>query len=1516
MERLRNPPALQLPPVEPAEQHAEGVEDPAADRDEEQRTDEPREPREDLASRRRRELAAGRLRGGEREDPGEQLVVAGEERDEQEDLHDGDGHDEPDIHGVPGFVPSGARRSGGCQPLGLISGALLRRRHAHSLGIRRTDMIARWFPLSIPSPPPEWQIPISLPIGQWLPFLGTGTVLNIHAYALCILAGIIVADLAHGGAAAPPRRRAVGDHRHPHLGRPARDHRRAGVARAHPPDRLLLPGRRPVGGHPHLGRRRRDLRLTRVRRARRLDRLPDQRGPVPDVPRRPRPWAPPRAGARAHRQLGSTTSCSASRRRCRGAWRSSRRTPRTRSDSPLASSSTRRSSTRSSGTSSVRRSCCSRSRGSTSSGGRSSRSTSSGTASDAPGSRRSASTPSEIFLGLRINDWGAIAAIGPRNRHPHRPEPAPPGTRAQPLPAGSRVAREGHCDRLRGHVLGCRLRAHHDEVALPQDPPQAGQESALGASTAVFHGSAPPHLPFTFREDGIHGSYRVALPAVLRRARDERVSTTRVSRRTRAGSPWSRRCGGPRATTSSTRRSTRCATSSTGAPSAPTRAPATGPASSRRSRTPSCAPSPASSSRKPAGTRSDSHSSRPSTGTGRRSRPGSRGSPSRSSSRSSAGARSRRSRGPSASSLGTPCRTSSSSSSRRPAPTGRAEPSAGLELERQAYRLRKRAERELEVYFPSLSCRTLVYKGMVTTLQLEPFYPDLSDERFVSKLALVHSRYSTNTFPSWPLAQPFRMLAHNGEINTVQGNRNWMRARQVAARARRPERPVPDQRAGRIRLGEPRRGRGAPQPRRTLAPARDDDVRPGGVREPHRRRPGAPRVLRVPLDAHGAVDGPAALVFTDGTLVGGTLDRNGLRPSRYLVTDEGLVVLASEIGVHQIDPSKVVRKGRLRPGRMFLVDTAAGRIIEDDEIKSELANAEPYAEWLAAERIALADPAGARAHRAHPDVGRPASAHLRVHGGGGADPHHADGEDGCGAARRDGLRHARRRALRPTSAALRLLHAAVRPGDEPAARLDPRGGRHVDALGARPGAEPPVRGPGARASGLARVPGARQRRAREDPAHRRPERHPSRDHPRPLPGRPGRERDGAAPASDVRGGGRGDPRRRGVPDPVRPRLDEGPRADPVAAHARGGPPPPHPRADAHADRAHRRGGRCPRGAPRGAAHRLRRLRRQPVPRHGDRGGPRPPRHDRAHLAREGRQEPPQGARQGRPQDHVEDGHLDGELLRGRAVLRSDRALAGVRRRVLHRHAEHPRRRRHRRDRRRERDAARPRLPARRRGARPRAARDRRRVPVASRGAAAPLQPRHGLPAPARDARAALRRLPRLHAPRRRAGGAAHDAPRAVQAADGGAAADPDRRGRADLGDHQALQHGCDELRLDLAGGARDARDRDEPHRRPVEHRGGRRGRRPPARPGASQRDQAGSLRPVRRDLDVPDARDGHPDQDGAGREARRGRAAPRDEGLPVGSRAPATAPPASGSSPRPRTTTSTRSRTSSSSSST
>ncbi|MFF1879185.1 glutamate synthase large subunit [Leifsonia sp. NPDC058230] len=286
------------------------------------------------------------------------------------------------------------------------------------------------------------------------------------------------------------------------------------------------------------------------------------------------------------------------------------------------------------------------------------------------------------------------------------------------------------------------------------------------------------------------------------------------------------------------------------------------------------------------------------------------------------------------------------------------EPVGGILLDRQTFFLRKRVERELDVYFTSLSSRTLVYKGMVTTLQLEPFYPDLSDQRFASKLALVHSRYSTNTFPSWPLAQPFRMIAHNGEINTVQGNRNWMRARQSQLESEllgdlAPVLPIVtpgasdsasfDEVVELLSLS----GRSLPHAVMMMVPEAwenqsEIDSQRRDFYEYH-------SMLMEPWD------GPAAIVFTDGSVVGATLDRNGLRPGRYVVTNDGLVVLASEIGVLDIEPSRVVRKGRLQPGRMFLVDTVAGRLIEDDEIKAELAASEPFGEWLDQGRINLKD---------------------------------------------------------------------------------------------------------------------------------------------------------------------------------------------------------------------------------------------------------------------------------------------------------------------------------------------------------------------------------------------------------------------------------------------------------------------------------------------------------------------------------------------------------------------------------
>ncbi|MEN9970594.1 MAG: Ferredoxin-dependent glutamate synthase 1, partial [Actinomycetota bacterium] len=291
----------------------------------------------------------------------------------------------------------------------------------------------------------------------------------------------------------------------------------------------------------------------------------------------------------------------------------------------------------------------------------------------------------------------------------------------------------------------------------------------------------------------------------------------------------------------------------------------------------------------------------------------------------------------------------------------------GIELERRAFRLRKRAERQLGIYFPSLSSRTIVYKGMVTTLQLEPFYPDLSDERFDSTLALVHSRFSTNTFPSWPLAHPFRMIAHNGEINTVKGNRNWMRAREAQLSA---------EVLGDIKQISPILTAGASDS------ASFDEVVEllymGGRSLPHAMMMMIPEAWEKQSDIEQARknfyeyhsmlmepwDGPAAVVFTDGSLVGATLDRNGLRPGRYVITEDGLVVLASEIGVADIDPSRIVRKGRLQPGRMFLVDTVNGRLIDDEEIKAEIAALEPWGEWLDGNRITLQD-LPEREHIAH-----------------------------------------------------------------------------------------------------------------------------------------------------------------------------------------------------------------------------------------------------------------------------------------------------------------------------------------------------------------------------------------------------------------------------------------------------------------------------------------------------------------------------------------------------------------------
>ena len=276
---------------------------------------------------------------------------------------------------------------------------------------------------------------------------------------------------------------------------------------------------------------------------------------------------------------------------------------------------------------------------------------------------------------------------------------------------------------------------------------------------------------------------------------------------------------------------------------------------------------------------------------------------------------------------------------------------SGIDLDRLTYVLRRRVQNEVGVYFQSLSSRTLVYKGMLTTDQLEQVFPDLHHDLFRSALALVHSRFSTNTFPAWELAHPYRMMAHNGEINTVMGNRNWMRAREALLRSDLIpgdlERIFPictpggsdsasfDEVLELLHLG----GRSLPHAVLMMIP------------EAWQKNPDMDPARRAFYAFHASImepwDGPASVTFTDGSVIGGVLDRNGLRPARYWVTDDGLVVFASEAGVLPIEPEHVLEKGRLQPGRMFLVDTVQHSIIDDFEIKSQLADEHPYAEWLA-----------------------------------------------------------------------------------------------------------------------------------------------------------------------------------------------------------------------------------------------------------------------------------------------------------------------------------------------------------------------------------------------------------------------------------------------------------------------------------------------------------------------------------------------------------------------------------------
>ena len=264
-----------------------------------------------------------------------------------------------------------------------------------------------------------------------------------------------------------------------------------------------------------------------------------------------------------------------------------------------------------------------------------------------------------------------------------------------------------------------------------------------------------------------------------------------------------------------------------------------------------------------------------------------------------------------------------------------------------------------DLVIPSFSSRTVVYKGMLTAPQLLGYYPDLQDERTKTALALVHSRFSTNTFPSWELAHPYRMIAHNGEINTLRGNVNWMRARESQLRSELfgedLEKVLPVVRPGGSDSATfdnvlellVLAGRSLPHALMMMVP------------EAWEERDDLPEHLRAFYAFHSCLmepwDGPAAICFTDGRVIGATLDRNGLRPGRWMETKDGWVVLASESGVLDEPGENVLRRGRLQPGKLFLVDIAEGRIVADEEVKERVATRRPYGEWYEKGVVRLED---------------------------------------------------------------------------------------------------------------------------------------------------------------------------------------------------------------------------------------------------------------------------------------------------------------------------------------------------------------------------------------------------------------------------------------------------------------------------------------------------------------------------------------------------------------------------------
>ena len=584
-------------------------------------------------------------------------------------------------------------------------------------------------------------------------------------------------------------------------------------------------------------------------------------------------------------------------------------------------------------------------------------------------------------------------------------------------------------------------------------------------------------------------------------------------------------------------------------------------------------------------------------------------------------------------------------------------------FERKLYVIRRGVEHaDLDdLAIPSFSSRTMVLKGMLTAPQLPRYFPDLRDERVVSRLALVHSRFSTNTFPSWELAHPYRMLAHNGEINTLRGNRNWMRARE-------------------LQLASPVFGDDIEK----IHPLLRDDISDsasldglmellvlGGrspehvismlIPEAHRGRPELPQEVRDFYAYHSSLvepwDGPAAVAFSDGRVIGATLDRNGLRPGRWLVTRDGWVVFASETGVLEVPADEIASKGRLLPGKLFLVDLESERVVPDSEIKHELAQRRPYGRWLA-ERVVHIEDLPEKTPRV-PRV-EPLRAKQLAFGWSEEDlrvtlvPMARDAIEPTGSMGNDTALAVLSDMRPPLFSYFKQLFAQV---TNPA--IDPIRESIVMSLEAVIGPEINL---------LGETPDHCHQLVMPQPLLRSTELEKLRqvDHSvfeartidMTWPAVGGRAGDGGAARGDLRRGVGARRARREHHRAVGPQPRRRARPDAGAARHRRRAPSPRPRGHAPPDRPRGRDRPGQGDPPRGLPDRLRRLRGEPVrdvrvalraPSRGPPAG--------GHDPGRGREPHDQGRRQGPPEDPLQDGDLHRPLLHRRADLRGGRARA-------------------------------------------------------------------------------------------------------------------------------------------------------------------------------------------------------------------------------------------------------------------